>query len=126
MQECDVFFLPCLPDGIVCFLLGFVELRQGFLSVSCWGQRQLGLVFLAAVSLRAACGCFLQDAWEGCLIDIAEGGEVIAGYPLPEAELALGDDGLGIEHLDDGFDLHAFWLLGVQPKDYASVGLGLA
>ena len=125
MQKGDGLCLPRFLNGIVCLLLHGVEPRHTF-ALILDGRQQWSLVLLPAFPLGASCRCFLQDARESGLIDIAKRREVVGGNPLPEAELALRHDGFGIEHLHDGLDLHVGRWLRMESEHDACVGLGLA
>jgi hypothetical protein len=67
------------------------------------GETDVGL------GLRVVAIFGLQTCRKGCFIHLADGREVIVGYPTPEAELGFKEDGRRVEDLENGFDFVFLW-----------------
>lgn len=81
---------------------------------------------LAVFLLESLFVLWLHGSWQGALHDVAEGTDVVMGYPLPEGELLLVDDGCLVEEFDDGLHLYSLWLLVVHSEDHTCVYLVFA
>lgn len=125
MQKCDILGEEGCFDFFHSFLLkGRKRVLCG--NITAWEAALCG-------GTGAACGgfeCFFVLGFHGsrqrCFHYIAEGADVVAGNPLPEAKLLLVDNGVLVRHFHNGFELDALWHVAVGTEDDACVNFAFA
>ena len=123
VEQTDAVLLPLLLDAVHSLLLHVGERKASpcIRGVACILRREC-LCSGGLLPFRRR--TFLQRSRQGCLVDVAQGAEVVVGYPAPELQLGGLYDRRFVGHLEDALG-GVGRLLVVQAHHDARVGLGV-